>query len=98
MESVHSNMKRNLEQHPDFPTFSTAKDPTALVQEMRNIVCGCEAHMHDAWSLCKLIKFMLSEWQREGEPNQDWMERFHSIGKLLSSMGQPMEPPIINQG
>ena len=66
-------MKSKLEQHPVFLTFNTAKDPIALVQEMRNIVCGCKAHMQDAWCLCKLIKFMLSEWQREGKSNKDWI-------------------------
>lgn len=57
-------MRSKLEQHPDFPTFNTAKNPIALITEMRNIVCGGEAHMQDAWSLCKLIRFMLSEWQK----------------------------------
>ena len=38
-------MKNKLEQHPDFPTFNAAKDPIALIIEMRNIVCRREAHM-----------------------------------------------------
>ena len=51
-------MKSKLEQHPDFPRFNANKDPIALITEMQNIVCRREAHMQDAWSLCKLIKFI----------------------------------------
>ena len=80
-------MKSKLEQHPNFPVFDVAKDPIVLATEMRNIVCGREAHMQDAWSLCKLIKFMLSEWQAESETNEAWMERFHGMWEAVKQHG-----------
>ena len=56
--------------HGAYP--QATKDPIVLATEMRNIVCGREAHLQDAWSLCKLIKFMLSVWQAESETNEAW--------------------------
>ena len=79
-------IRSKLEQHTDFPTFDAVKDPIALVHEMRNIIFGHNAHMQDAWSLCKLVKFMLSEWQKEDETNEDWMEDSTGCGRLLTNM------------
>ena len=67
-------MKNKLKQHPDFMTFVGSKDTIALVTKMGNIVCNREDHMQDAWSLCKLIKFILSKWQGESKMNKDSME------------------------
>ncbi len=80
-------MKSKLEQHPDYPNFNATKDPIALITEMRNIVCGKEAHTQDAWSLCKLIKFMLGEYQKELETNEGWMERFHGMWEAVKQHG-----------
>ena len=72
-------MKSKLEQHPEFPIFGRDKYPMALITHMRDIVCGREGHMQDAWSLCKLIKFMLSMYQKENESNENGMEGFHGM-------------------
>ena len=80
-------MRSKLEQHPNFPTFNGMKNPIDLITEMRNIVCGREAHMQDAWSLCKLKKFMLGEWQKESETNEDWLERFHGMWEAVKQHG-----------
>ena len=44
-------MRSKLKTHTDFPTFTPAKDLITLIMEMRNIICGREDHMQDAWSL-----------------------------------------------
>lgn len=80
-------MKSKLEQQPGFPTFNPAKDPITLIAEMRNIVSGREGHMQDAWSLCKLFKFMPGEWQKEAETNEEWMECFHGMWEAVKQHG-----------
>ena len=92
-------MKSKLEQHPNYPTFNATKDPIALITEMRNIVCGREAHMQDAWSLCKLIKFMLGEWQKESETNEEWLERFHGMWEAIKQHGGSLwsHPSLIQE-
>ena len=39
--------------------------------------------MQEAWSLCKLIKFMLGEWQKESETNEEWIEGFHDMWEAV---------------
>lgn len=72
-------MKSKLVKHPNYPVFDVAKDLIMLVTEIRNIVCGREVHMKDAWRLCKLIEFMLLEWQAKSETNKAWMKHFHGM-------------------
>jgi hypothetical protein len=43
--------------------------------------------MQDAWSLCKLIKFMLGEWQKKSESNEDWLEHFHGMWEAVKQHG-----------
>lgn len=74
MKPEHTIDEKQTVTIPRFPTFNAAKDPIALITQMRNTVCGREAHMKDAWSLCKLIKFVLGEWQKESETKEEWME------------------------
>lgn len=80
-------MKSKMGHHLDFPMFNVAKDLIALITKMRNIVCGREALLQGVWSLCKLIKLMLREWQKDVETNEEWMEQFHGMWEAVKQHG-----------
>ena len=80
-------MKSKLEQLPGFRTFDSAKDPIALLREIRNIVCGQEAHLQDIWSMCQQIKLLVTEYQKMNESNESYFERFHGMWEALIQQG-----------
>ncbi len=80
-------MRSKLEQFPIFRTFDAAKDPIQLLTEMRNIVCGREAHMQDVWSLCQQIKLLVVSYQENNETNEKYFERFNGMWEALIQQG-----------
>jgi len=52
MDQCYPLTRNKLEKCLDFPTFYAAKNPIALLAEMRNIFYGREAHMQDAQNHC----------------------------------------------
>ena len=80
-------VKSKLEQLPAFQTFDDAKDPIRLLREIRNIVCGREAHLQDIWSMCQQIKLLVTEYQKSNESNESYLERFHGMWEALRQQG-----------
>ena len=54
-------MRSKLEQIDDYNAMDATKDSVRLLTEMKNIVCGRESHQQPIYSMCQLIKILVSE-------------------------------------
>ena len=80
-------MRSKLEQINDYNVMDTAKDPVRLLTEMKNIVCGRESHQQPIYSMCQLIKILVSERQHYNESNEDYKERFEGLWEAVNQQG-----------
>ena len=63
-------MKSKLEQLKAYENINASKDPNDLLAEIKNIVCGREAHKPPVFSMVQLMKMLVcftQEWEMSNE-------------------------------
>ena len=80
-------MKGKPEQLGNYETINLAKNPVQLLQEIRNIICGREAHKQPMYSMAQLVKMMMCLVHGQNESNEDYKEAFESLWDTLEQQG-----------
>lgn len=86
-DQCSQQMRCKLEQLDDYNTIDAAKDPVQLLAEMKNIVCGRESHQQPVYSMCQLIKILVTERQNFNGSNEDYKERFEGLWEAVDKQG-----------
>ena len=91
-------MKSKLEQLEVYHQINQDKDPVALAEEIRNIMCGREAHKHPTYTMVQMIKMLCLYVQKGDESNEDYKECFDALWNALEQQGGCLthQPGLIN--
>ena len=65
-------VKSKLEQLAGYEQINCNKDPVALVEQIRNIMCGREDHQHPTYTMVQMIKMLCLYVQKSDESNKEY--------------------------
>ena len=90
--------KGKLEQMTVYAPMNAAKNPVQLLQDIKNISCGREAHKQPIYSMAQLVKMMTCLVQGQNESNEDYNEALESLWDTLDQQGESLvhHPGLIN--
>ena len=86
-DQCSTTVKSKLEQLDAYAAINRDKNPVALAEEIRNIMCGREAHKHPTYTLVQMIKMLCLYVQKADESNEDYKECFDSLWNALEQQG-----------
>lgn len=76
-----------VEQFAVYENINRNKDPVLLLQRIRSIMCGREAHQKGCWSMAQLIKELALLVQYVNESNKAYKERLEGILDAIQEQG-----------
>ena len=82
-----ATVKSKLEQLAAYEQVNRDKNPVGLSEEIRNIMCGREAHQHPTYTMVQMIKMLCLYVQNHDETNEDYKECFDSLWNALEQQG-----------
>lgn len=85
-EQCSPSVQGKLKGEEGWAQVDANKDPVVLVQRMKRVCCGFEAHRQPVHALVQSMK-VLTTFIQHGESNESYKERFESIWEIVEQFG-----------
>ena len=86
-DQCSKNVKEKIKQLPNYDKIMLNKNPMALLEEIRNIICGRERHKPPIISMVQLIKAFCYFYQHADTSNEDYVEQFEALWETVEQQG-----------
>eukprot|EP00956_Cyclotella_meneghiniana_P028544 scaffold66757_cov136-Cyclotella_meneghiniana.AAC.1 len=85
-EQCSPSVQGKLKGEEGWAAVDTNKDPVALIQRMKRVCCGFEAHKQPVHALVQSMKVLTTHIQ-QNETNEQYKEEFESIWEIVEQFG-----------